>query len=154
VPELEESKTASADASVREQLALHRENPSCASCHRVMDQLGFGFEDFDAIGRYRGDQNIDASGELPGGRSFNGGKELAQILRKSESSRFAMTVTEKLLAFALGRELSPADRCITEQIAGACSADDYPLADLVKQVVASRPFQYFQVEPGAKYDSK
>ncbi len=154
VPELEDNETATATLSVREQLALHRENPSCASCHRVMDQLGFGFEDFDAIGRYRGGKEIDASGELPGGRSFNGGKELAQILRKTESSRFAMTVTEKLLAFALGRELSPADRCVTEQIADACSAADYPLADLVKQVVASRPFQYFQVEPGAKYDSK
>jgi len=154
VPELEEDKTATANLSVREQLAAHRANPSCASCHRVMDQMGFGFEDFDAVGRYRGDAGIDASGELPGGRVFNGGKDLALILRKTESSRFAMTVTEKLLAFGLGRELSPADRCITEQIAGQCKANDYPLADLVKQVVASRPFQYFQVEAGASHDSK
>jgi len=154
VPELEEDQSATANLSVREQLAVHRANPSCASCHRVMDQLGFGFEDFDAVGRYRGDAGIDASGELPGGRVFNGGKDLAVTLRKTESSRFAMTVTEKLLAFGLGRELSPADRCITEQIAGQCKANDYPLADLVKQVVASRPFQYFQVEAGANHDSK
>ncbi|HBJ38755.1 MAG TPA: hypothetical protein DDZ51_29190 [Planctomycetaceae bacterium] len=154
VPELEESESVTANLSVREQLAAHRANPSCASCHRVMDQMGFGFEDFDAVGRYRGGPGIDASGELPGGRVFNGGKDLAVTLRKTESSRFAMTVTEKLLAFGLGRELSPADRCITEQIAGHCQPNDYPLADLVKQVVASRPFQYFQVETGANHDSK
>ena len=154
VPELEEDESATANLSVREQLAVHRANPSCASCHRVMDQMGFGFEDFDAVGRYRGGPGIDASGELPGGRAFNGGKDLAVTLRKTESSRFAMTVTEKLLAFGLGRELSPADRCITEQIAGHCEPNDYPLADLVKQVVASRPFQYFQVETGANHDSK
>jgi hypothetical protein len=154
VPELEEDKSATANLSVREQLAAHRANPSCASCHRVMDQMGFGFEDFDAVGRYRGGAGIDASGELPGGRVFNGGKDLAVTLRKTESSRFAMTVTEKLLAFGLGRELSPTDRCITEQIAGQCEPNDFPLADLVKQVVASRPFQYFQVETGANHDSK
>ncbi len=154
VPELEANEEATAHLSVREQLAIHRANPSCASCHRVMDQLGFGFEDFDAIGNYRGGDGVDASGELPGGRSFNGGKELAETLRKSESSRFAMTATEKLLAFALGRELSPADRCITEQIAGESEADDFRLADLLKRVVASRPFQYFQAEPGASHDSQ
>lgn len=154
VPELEEDKSATANLSVRDQLAAHRSNPSCSSCHRVMDMMGFGFEDFDAVGRYRGGAGIDATGELPGGRAFNGGKDLATILRKTESSRFAMTVTEKLLAFGLGRELSPADRCVTEQIAGQCEARDYPLADLLKQVVASRPFQYFQVEAGASHDSK
>jgi len=154
VPELEADKTATANLSVREQLAKHRASPSCASCHRVMDQLGFGFEDFDAIGRYRSGAGIDASGELPGGRTFNGGKDLALTLRKTESARFAMTVTEKLLAFGLGRELSPTDRCMTEQIASHCEANDYPMADLVKQVVASRAFQYFQVEAGANHDAK
>ncbi len=153
VPTLEEATADAAALSMREQLAIHRANPSCASCHRVMDQLGFGFEDFDAIGRYRGGEAVDAAGELPGGRSFDGGKQLAEILRSSEATRFASTATEKLLAFALGRELTPADRCVTEQIVGACSAEDYRLADLIKQVVASRPFQYFQVEPGANYDS-
>lgn len=153
VPPLEDTSAVAATASMREQLAIHRANPSCASCHRVMDQLGFGFEDFDAIGRYRGDEPVDAAGELPGGRAFDGGKQLAEILRNTESTRFAATVTEKLLAFALGRELTPADRCVTEQVAGACSAEDYRLADVIKQVIASRPFQYFQVEPGAHDDS-
>jgi len=145
VPELEATKAA-AGASIREQLALHRENPACASCHRVMDQLGFGFEQFDAIGQFRSSENIDATGELPGGRKFAGGQELAGILRSTESTRFATTVTEKLLGFALGRELSPNDRCVTDKIVADGEARDYRLGDLVKSVVASRPFQYFQPE--------
>jgi hypothetical protein len=151
VPELEADHASAEGLSIREQLAIHRDNASCASCHRVMDQLGFGFEDFDAVGRYRGD--VDASGELPGGRRFNGGKELAETLRRSEASRFAMTVTEKLLAFALGRELSPADRCVTEQIAEACQAENHQLGDLVNRVVASRPFQYFQIDSGVSNET-
>jgi len=145
VPELEATKAAEG-ASVREQLALHRANPACASCHRVMDQLGFGFEQFDAIGQFRTDKKIDASGELPGGRVFEGGQQLAGILRKTESQKFAATVTEKLLGFSIGRELSPDDRCITDKIITDNAANDYRLADLVKSVVLSRPFQYFQPE--------
>ncbi|MGV3486407.1 MAG: DUF1592 domain-containing protein [Planctomycetaceae bacterium] len=145
VPELEATK-APEGASVREQLALHRANPACASCHKVMDQLGFGFEQFDAIGRYRTDKKIDASGELPGGRIFEGGEQLANILRTTESTRFAATVSEKLLGFALGRELSPDDRCVTDKIVTDNQANDYRLADLVKSVVLSRPFQYFEPE--------
>lgn len=154
VPELEANQQDTAGLSMRQQLVIHRDNPSCSSCHRVMDELGFGFEDYDAIGRYRGDTGIDASGELPGGRQFTGGRELAEILRKTESARFATTVSEKLLAFGIGRELTPNDRCVIEQIIGLTEADDYRLADLVKQVIASRPFQYFQAESGAYHESE
>ncbi len=145
VPELAATK-APEGASIREQLALHRENASCASCHKVMDQLGFGFEQFDAIGQFRTEQQIDSSGELPGGRKFAGGEQLAAILRATESPRFANTVTEKLLGFALGRELSPDDRCVTDKIVADNKQNDYRLADLLKGVVLSRPFQYFQPE--------
>lgn len=154
VPELGANQADTSAMSMREQMVLHRDNPSCSSCHRVMDELGFGFEDYDAIGRYRGDTGIDASGELPGGRKFRGGRELAETLRKTESARFASTVAEKLLGFSIGRELSPNDRCVVEQIVGLTEANDYPLADLVKQVVASRPFQYFEAEPGAYHESE
>jgi mono/diheme cytochrome c family protein len=145
VPELEATK-ADEGASVREQLALHRANPACASCHRVMDQLGFGFEQFDAIGQFRGGDNVDASGELPGGRVFEGGQQLAAILRKTESKRFATTVAQRLLGFSLGRELSPDDRCVIDKIVAENEATDYRLADLVTSVVLSRPFQYFHPE--------
>lgn len=154
VPELGANQADTSAMSMREQLVIHRDNPSCSSCHRVMDELGFGFEDYDAIGRYRGDTGIDASGELPGGRAFRGGRDLAETLRKTESARFASTVAEKLLGFSIGRELSPTDRCVVEQIVGLTEANDYPVADLVKQVVASRPFQYFEAEPGAYHESE
>ena len=90
VPELEETKTASVSASLREQMEVHRTDPSCAACHRVMDQLGFGLEQFDAIGRYRETERglpIDASGELPGGRVFNGATELAASLARPKPRR-------------------------------------------------------------------
>ncbi len=145
VPELEQTKVEQA-TSVRKQLEQHRANPSCASCHRVMDDLGFGFEQFNAIGQFLNDSTIDSSGELPGGRKFSGGMELATILKTTEASQFAATTTGKLLGFAIGRELSPNDRCIVDKIVDENKPTDYRLADLITSVVLSRPFRYFQPE--------
>lgn len=147
VPELEETKTADADATLREQLELHRADPSCAACHRVMDQLGFGLEQFDAIGRHRtrdGEAVVDASGELPGGRTFNGAAELSEMLGKSESDAFAKTATRRMLTFALGRELTPTDRCTVDEIAVRTAKNGHRFVDLVLEVVKSRPFQYYE----------
>lgn len=147
VPELEESEVAAADASFREQLELHRSDPSCAACHRVMDQLGFGLEEFDAVGRYRemdGKFPIDASGEMPGGRSFVGASDLTRVLGESEQTAFAQTVAKRLLAFALGRELTPDDRCVIDEMVSKSSKKDYRFKDLITEVVLSRPFQYYQ----------
>ncbi|NND97108.1 MAG: DUF1592 domain-containing protein, partial [Pirellulaceae bacterium] len=146
VPELEETKTADDNASLRVQLELHRESPTCASCHRVMDQLGFGLENFDAIGRYRTQENslpVDASGVLPGGREFDGSVELVEVLGRTERDAFAKTAFQRLLTFALGRELSPSDRCVVDDLVGQAKANDYRLVDLIMAVVESRPFQYY-----------
>ncbi|MEM9366240.1 MAG: DUF1592 domain-containing protein [Planctomycetota bacterium] len=143
VPSLEETKTASASATLREQLELHREDPGCASCHRVMDSLGFGLEQFDHLGRLRAKDDpamADATGELPGGRSFSGSRELAELLAATEARRFAETATRRLLTFALGRELRPADRCFIESILDAAEPDGYRLRDLVIEVIDSPPF--------------
>ena len=108
VPELEETRAASADATLREQLELHRADPGCASCHRVMDALGFGLETMDHLGRLRppSDPSVaDANGELPGGRSFRGAMELSEMLASTETRRFADTAVRRLLSFAIGREL-------------------------------------------------
>ncbi len=145
VPELEQTKIEQA-VSVRKQLEQHRANPACASCHRVMDDLGFGFEQFNAIGQYLNDPQIDSSGELPGGRKFSGGTELATILKTTEASQFAATATGKLLGFAIGRELVPTDRCIVDKIVDAHQPTHYRLADLITGVVLSRPFRYIQPE--------
>lgn len=149
-PNLEETKTAKADASFREQLELHRASPACASCHRVMDQLGFGLEQFGPIGEFREserDKPVDASGELPGGRAFNGAVELTEILAESEANAFAGAVVERLMTFALGRELSPADRCTVDEIVETTAERDYQWVDLILEVVNSRQFQYYDLPP-------
>ncbi|OYP29950.1 DUF1592 domain-containing protein [Rhodopirellula sp. MGV] len=145
VPELEESGDAAANASLREQLELHRQSASCASCHRVMDQLGFGLDDFDAIGRYRtedGGHPIDASGAMPDGRSFNGGAELSKMLGDTEIEALARTMTERLLTFAIGRELTPDDRCTIDEVIETTRPNGFRLADLVSAIIDSRQFRY------------
>ena len=148
VPELEETNTADAKATLREQLELHRESATCASCHRVMDQLGFGLEQFDAIGRYREIEDgkpVDATGQLPGGRNFDGAAELTKMLANSEREAFAKTAIEKMLGFAIGRELTPDDRCTIDEIVAKSKKNDFRLIDLVLAVTKSRPFQYYNV---------
>ncbi|WP_404311052.1 DUF1592 domain-containing protein [Neorhodopirellula lusitana] len=143
VPELEETRAASANATLREQLELHRADPGCASCHRVMDALGFGLETMDHLGRLRPPTNpsvADANGELPGGRSFRGAMELSEMLAKTEARRFADTTVRRLLSFAIGRELRPADRCFVEAILDDTQDEGYRLRDLVEGVINSPPF--------------
>ncbi|WDQ15410.1 DUF1592 domain-containing protein [Rhodopirellula sp. P2] len=143
VPELEATRAASADATLREQLELHRADPGCASCHRVMDALGFGLETMDHLGRLRppSDPSVaDATGELPGGRSFRGAMELSEMLARTEGRRFADTTVRRLLSFAIGRELRPADRCFVEVILNDAESDGFRLRDLVEGVINSPPF--------------
>lgn len=153
VPELGETKTASANATLREQLELHREDPSCAACHRVMDQLGFGLENFDAVGRFRehedreGKVKIDPSGVLPGGRVFAGAAELSHVLGESEKESFARTVAQRLLGFALGRELTLRDRCAIDEIVANTKQQDFRIVDMMIQVARCRPFLYYEWTP-------
>jgi len=142
VPNLDEAKIGQS-ASLREQLEQHRANPTCASCHSRMDPLGFGLENFDAIGAWRvrdGKFAIDAAGTLPDGRSFKGPRELKAILRADRDS-FAEGLTEKLLTYALGRGLERYDRPTVKQIAKQLAADDYRFSTLVLEIVRSLPFQ-------------
>src|SRR4030095_9615076 len=106
VPNLDEAKLGKT-SSMREQLEFHRTNAVCASCHTRMDPLGFGLENYDAIGAWRekdGQFPINASGVLPDGRSFDGAAGLKSIL-KAQPDAFAETLTRKLLIYALGRGL-------------------------------------------------
>lgn len=149
VPVLEESGKSDPTASIREQLELHRADPGCASCHTVMDALGFGFENFDAIGKYRnseGLKTIDASGELPGGVPFDGAIELVKILRAKHGEHFVKTTTARLLTFAFGRELRFEDRCVLDEIVAAAKEKNYRFCDLVTEVVLSPLFRFQQVE--------
>lgn len=143
VPNLDETKIGTA-ASLRQQMEVHRTNPSCAACHARLDPLGFGLENFDAIGGWRtmdGKFPIDSSGILPDGRSFKGVAELKTIL-KADRDSFAEGVTDKLLTYALGRGLERYDRVTVKQIAKQVAAKEYKFSSLVMEIVNSLPFQY------------
>jgi hypothetical protein len=142
VPNLDETKIGSS-SSMREQLEQHRQNPICASCHTRMDPLGFGLENFDAIGAWRtkdGQFPINASGTLPDGRSFNGPQGLESIL-KEQPEAFAECLTRKLLIYALGRGLERDDDPAVKQIVKDMRTSNYRFSSLVLGIVKSEPFQ-------------
>jgi hypothetical protein len=142
VPNLDETAITSA-AAMREQLEAHRKNPTCAACHRRMDPLGFGLENFDAVGAWRavdGNAPVDASGVLPDGRRFTGPEELRAIL-KADRDAFARCLTSKLLTYALGRGLEPYDAGTVRLIASHLPAYDYKFSGLVLEIVNSLPFR-------------
>jgi hypothetical protein len=128
---------------MRQQLEAHRANPTCAGCHSRMDPLGFGLENYDAIGRWRsidGKFPIDASGVLPSGKSFTGASELKTIL-KADHSVFVRALSEKILTYALGRGLEPYDRAAVEKLAKSVESDGFRFSRLVESTVESMPFQ-------------
>ena len=142
VPALDD-KVVSAALPIRERLAAHRTKPVCASCHNVIDPVGFALEQFDAIGRYRTLENfhpVDASGGLPDGSKFNGvaGLESALLARPE---LFAGTVVEKLFVFALGRGVTPQDAPAIREIVRHAAPGNYRLSALILGLVQSQPFQ-------------
>jgi hypothetical protein len=138
-----DERPAAAGLSVREQLEAHRADPTCASCHRRMDPLGFGLENYDAIGAWReSDHNeaIDAWGELPDGRRFEGPDQLRAIL-SDEREAFTKAVAAKLLTYALGRGPTAADRRVARQVARTLPDHDYRFGALVLELVNSPAFR-------------
>jgi mono/diheme cytochrome c family protein len=134
---------------LRQRLEKHREQPECAACHLRMDPLGFGLENFDPIGRWRtqiGEQAVDASGVLPGGQKFEGPVELRKILlnRKQE---FIRNVTQKMLAYGLGRGLEYYDTPSVNEIEKALADNDYRSSVLITEIVKSFPFQFRRNAP-------
>jgi mono/diheme cytochrome c family protein len=143
VQELKDDKEAVLSGSLRQRMEQHRANPNCATCHQRMDPLGFGFENFDAIGGWRdreGKHKIDPSGTLPNGQSFKGPVELRAILKKRQEA-FARCLTEKLLTYALGRGVERYDRCAVDEIVKNAGKDKYKFSRLVMDIVKSDPFQ-------------
>ncbi len=143
VPALDEEAVGNA-GSMRQQLEKHRENAICASCHNRMDPLGFGLENYDAIGRWRtkdGKFAIDSSGTLPNGKSFTTPREMRLIL-KDNLPEFARCLIDKMLTYSLGRGLERYDRRSIDDIEHRLAASDYKFQDLVLEIVRSLPFQY------------
>ena len=128
----------------RQQLEQHRENASCAGCHARMDPLGFGLENFDAIGAWRTDvqgKAVDSTGELASGERFSGPAEMKKLLLERKD-QFTRTLTEKMLSYALGRGVEPTDWITVHRISRAVAEDGYSMRRLVLEVARSHPFQY------------
>ena len=144
VPALEQSAPKDRPSTVREQLELHRANPVCAACHNNIDPVGFALENFDADGSWRDKTRegleIDSAGILLDGTPVNGPVELRGALL-ADPNLFANTVTEKMLIYALGRGLNPADKPVVREIVRNAAENDYSLISIVLGIVDSYPFQ-------------
>jgi hypothetical protein len=148
VPVIDESKSG-LTASLRAQMEEHRKNVTCASCHSRMDPLGFGLENFNAIGAWRTEDGkfpVDASGTLPDGRTFHTPGQLKELLRQDRDV-FARALTEKLLIYAVGRGLERYDRPTVAEIVAKLPAQDYRFSTLVSGIVNSLPFQNRSATP-------
>ncbi len=133
-----------ANATLKQKMELHRKDPMCASCHSKMDPLGFGLENYNAIGawRYQEDSgsDVDAVGVLPDGTKFDGSEQLKAILLKKKDL-FTRCLAEKMLTFATGRGITSADRCIVDEVQKAVEAKNYRFSALVTSVVMSDAFR-------------
>jgi hypothetical protein len=141
VPALKDN-TVSAALSVRDRLAQHRANAACASCHNLMDPIGFALENFDAVGRWRTLEEglpVDASGGLPDGSKFTGVTGLEEGLLKRPDV-FVGTLTEKLLTFALGRGVEYYDGPAVRKIVREAQAADYRFSSIIVGITSSAPF--------------
>jgi hypothetical protein len=149
VPVLDEEAVGNT-GSLRQQLEKHRSNPTCAACHNRMDALGFGLENYDAIGRWRtmdGKFPIDVSGTFPNGKSFATPAEMRALL-KGEIPDFARCLTEKMLTYALGRGVERYDRRTVNEITKKLAASNYQFQTLIYEIAQSLPFQSRRGEAG------
>jgi hypothetical protein len=141
-PMFDESKMG-AEFSIRQQLEEHRNNAICASCHNRMDVLGFGLENYDAIGKWRtmdGKFPVDVGGTMPNGKSFETAAEMRTILLAS-MPQVSRCMIEKIMTYALGRGMQSYDNRSIDQINKTLAADNYRFQTMIFEVVRSLPFQ-------------
>ena len=147
IPALNDSNIGT-EISMKERFAQHRRDPSCSPCHNVMDPIGFGLENYDAVGKWRdmdGKFPIETTGQLPGGKVFTGSKGLKEILR-DRSDEFVHNVAIKMFTYALGRGLEHSDSATVDSIVAGLKSTDYRFSSLVLEVVKSKQFQMRSVE--------
>jgi cytochrome c553 len=152
VPPLEKASKSDAGLSMRQILGRHRADPTCSTCHNLMDPIGFGLENFDWMGRWRDEESngkpVDASGVLPSGEKFNGAAELRQVLLDRKDD-FVSHLTGKVLGYALGRSLQDGDHCTVQRLTQTLKQNNYSARTLIREIVLSVPFRNTQggVEP-------
>jgi hypothetical protein len=145
IPNLRETNDEGKVLNMRQQMEQHRANPVCASCHKVMDPLGFALENYDAIGRWRemdaaSGSGIDSSGILPDGTEFDGLTGLRSALMSKRQEDFILTTIEKLLTYALGRGVDYRDASVMRSVMKQSEQDDYRISSMIKAIVQSTPF--------------
>ena len=149
VPELDDQSHENAERlTLRQRTELHQRDPVCANCHKVLDPIGFGLENFDAIGRWR-DKNaeglpIDSSGTFPNGKSFSSPAEMKALLIEREAD-LARNLTERFMAYALGRQLEGYDEVVIDQLMEKIAKDDYRVRTIIIEVVSSYLFTHRSV---------
>jgi hypothetical protein len=151
VPALQPPSRHGDQRGLREQLEKHRQDAACASCHKMMDPIGFGLENFDATGAWRNDEHgkpIDSSGEMVDGKKFSGVDELRKYLAQDHRSDFHRAVATKLLTYALGRGLDWYDKPAIDKIVSETEAANGSSRAMLKAVVKSVPFQYRRGDGG------
>ena len=151
VPDLSENAPGEEPKSLRARLELHRRAPTCASCHRVMDPLGFALENFDGVGEWRVKEPggaIDPGGQLADGSAIDGPVALRKALLK-RPEMFARTLTQKLMTYGLGRGVEYQDKPLVRAIARDAARHNYRFSSIVLGIVKSAPFQMKKAQSGA-----
>ena len=149
VPELEEQAHQDVKGlTLRQRTQLHQSEATCRNCHKVLDPIGFGLENFDAIGRWRVKNDagaaIDSAGKLPGGKDFSTPAELKKLLAQRETD-LARNLTERLMAYALGRQLEGYDEVVLDQLMERIARDEYRVQTIVTEVTTSYLFTHRRV---------
>jgi len=140
---LDEAPAGGESLTVRQRLELHRTDPACAACHRVMDPIGFGLENFDAVGRWRTEdqgQPLDTRGTLPDGTTFSSAEELGRIV--ANDARFRRCVAQKLATYALGRGIeADRDSALIEAVVSETASGDGSLVAIATALIRSPAFR-------------
>jgi len=150
IPELEELDQQKVEGlTLRQRTELHQSEATCRNCHKILDPIGFGLENFDAIGRWR-DKNgegmiINPAGKLPDGKEFNTPAELKRLLAKREAD-LARNLTERLMAYALGRHLEGYDDVVIDQLMVKISEDNYRMRTIITEVITSYLFTHRRIK--------
>ena len=150
IPELEEQDHKKIEGlTLRQRTELHQSEATCRNCHKILDPIGFGLENFDAIGRWRekNDQGlaIDSAGKLPDGKKFSTPAELKSLLAKREAD-LARNLTERLMAYALGRQLEGYDDVVIDQLMVKIAADNYRVRTIITEVITSYLFTHRRIK--------
>jgi hypothetical protein len=152
VPSLPENRRGQPAKTLRARLEQHRANPTCFSCHAVMDPLGFALENFSAVGQYRANDPdtltpIDSAGQLPDGTPLKGPDDLRRALVDRPDHQFVVAFTENLLTYALGRSLDYRDLPTVRRIVKGAAADQYRFKSIVLGVITTDAFRKRDADP-------